>query len=187
MSKKAIVSTMAAVCFLVLAVGCNKKAANDANLENGLNQFFQDNPECFWFAEKLPATYPGTHDNLDRLVQLGLLAKVPGPPYHAAGEVSPTFTYSLTDEGRKSAVVTPFMNSVHTNMCYAKRKVTKILSFTEPGQDNTTIVEYTWKLTDVASWANDPIVRRFYIPKDLSQEFKDRSQMILTNHGWSVQ
>ena len=178
------VSILIAACFLFV-LGCNKKAPTDSNFEAALNQSFQ--PVCFWIGGiggQIPGNFPGVDPRLDRLVYVGLLSKTPGPPYHAGGEVSPSYNYDYTSTGRQFEAGPPS----HPNFCYATAKVTKIISFTEPGSDNTSTVSYSWKRTNIAQWANDPIIQKLYIPNNnFDAEFQSSSQMILTNKGWAVQ
>jgi hypothetical protein len=191
------ISAMVLVCFLLSILGCDKKAATASNFEDGLNQYFQGNPECIstGWNNVNNGGFPLMEDDsisqsLQPLVEFGALSKT-----HVKGSQS---RYELTPAGR--TFTSPKNPS---RLCYGVRKIVKILNFTEPdgtsiGGSKMSTVSYTWKLANVPAWAQSLAASGeasgyMYADFDdemkkdaLSGERKGEAQLVLTHLGWQV-
>jgi len=191
MTRKLIISALIALpIFMSITIGCDKKAATNSNFEDGLNHNFKTHRECLLYAV-FPLSGSGRDTKeLEALAGVGLLSKSPDPHYHGQ-----YFLYSLTPEGTKASDV-PEVSGLTRAACYATKKVTEILNFTEPsdqqlGSGKVSVVTYTLKYTDVASWMNDPaVVAVESSTEDLLKKADDdpshkaQETMILTHRGW---
>jgi len=77
-----------------------------------------------------------------------------------------------------------------TGLCFAKRKITKIESFTEPADlmgPKVSRVTYDYTLDDVAPWAKDAGIEAAFpeIKSILAQSNNQQTDgMVLTSTGW---
>jgi hypothetical protein len=73
-------------------------------------------------------------------------------------------------------------------MCFAEKKVTSIVRYSEPASGpgvTLSEVTYTYSLSNVAGWANDPAVRSAYhFEKQLSRSQEARIGLMLMSDGW---
>ncbi len=189
--KIAICSALLSVFVLFATLGCDKNAATAPNFEDGLNHYFQANPECM-----STYTFPTKTDLYDSVleafVSAGLVAKTDAPPIAWGHKV---LIYSLTPSGHAAA--SPKNPSA---ICYGTKRVGKILNFTEPVQGiqgvNESTVTYTWTLTNIPAWADNLIVDKRFLDTKYARELKGEAPegnhkgetvMVLTNLGWRVE
>ena len=137
-------SVVLTVCLLVATTGCKKSAtasdsASQPNFEDGLNHYFQNNPECFGLP--FPQSVIGDDSFMDELVKIGILTKI----RQGIGS-----TYNLSEAGHHS--VSP---SDSSKLCYGTKKVERVVNFTKPGSEGNqeSSVTYVWSLTNIPDWA----------------------------------
>ncbi len=207
--QKAILLLSAAV--ILSACGNDPKAANEANFEKALNAHFSKMKQCFGigsepnskgiiqefrtsgkFQDKQLPFYNGLSD-------LGILEAVTyqKDTKSFSGQVtgkSDWIGFKVSDEGksylRPAEFDKGFFSTGTPQLCYGTPQVVEITNFTEPAEVmgvKASTVQYTYKLEDVAPWANAPIIpTRFkWMPERLSnQAIEKDDDMVLTNNGW---
>lgn len=172
------------ICILAatLLLGCDSNRPNAANFTKAINALI-DKPYCL----------PTLLDHMGQTTSV-----VTGPfnldnTYEKIGFYKLTRHYKnnfnqdieefqLTDLGARN------YQPVCHGFAFAKRKVDKIVKWTEPAT-TTTNVWYTYKLVDVAVWSNDPSLRNSpYIRNALANQgvIQGPIQMQLTNNGWEA-
>jgi len=189
--KFTVFSALISACFLFVILGCSKNAATASNFEDGLDHYFQANPECTDFV-RFPRTLSYEDPQLDSLVGLGLVTKTIGPP-EAWGEKP--FIYDLTAAGHAAA-----SSKKPTALCYGTKRVERIVNFTEPGEGGSggtkeSSVTYIWRLTNIPAWAQSLATNKHWSNTDVGAELrsdtppdkrKGEALMVLTHLGWRV-
>jgi hypothetical protein len=187
-----------------LLVACGKSGPSEAELQRAIDAHLADRPKCIgevgWqFPASVPTGEtiialmgPQFRDVLAGFEALERLGLVRGTQ---SGENT---EYELTDTGRSFYREFP---AGHWDprkpvgaFCYGTAKVADIVRFTEPAEELGTVattVTYAYRLTEVASWADDPeLGRRFpYLVQELAaREVPREATTLLTLHndGWRV-
>lgn len=186
-------------------VGCsNPQNATDANFKDAIQKYFNDTRACF----SIDVAFPYEHEKkrnknviLEELVKLGLLSKEDSIKVSENMFNKKLLTkesavkYSLKAKGEKVATLirknTAF-SSGKTKICYGVYKVEDIIDFSEPADmfgQKISKVNYTYKISNVASWAENDVLKMKYatLKKDLNSSQKsERGKviLILTNKGW---
>ena len=174
---------------LPLLVACDdKQAASPNNFARGLQSYYDQHPDCIALPIDLPIGVPvGTTDpqrqRAEALVAAGLLSVTPV-------NVSAMVQYSLTAVGeqaiRKGA--DPFLGGM--TLCYARRKIVKITSFTPPADVlgvKASRVTFDYELRDIAPWAKaEPLQNAFPDIKSVLavSNRTDTEGVVLTSAGW---
>jgi hypothetical protein len=167
---------------LVLS-GCNDiKTANPKNLTATLNYYYSGHDDClFPSAIRFPyETSTVTNEptsnrkGLDALKGAGLLKSLEDKDIHV-------IRYELT----------PYGSHVPPRFCYGHRVVTSIDSFTPPTAVNgqqTTQVDYHYKMMDVPGWADSDQIRKAFpvFAKESTGTAQDRTTLVLTVNGWRM-
>lgn len=194
----------------LLVAGCgSERSANEKNFRAAIDTHLGTEPKCIGepgitFPMPLPTgrppearspAYAAILQRLDALVRLGLLSS----RVERGGVAGEETVYDLTPAGR----------AVHRQVrkgrwdplrpvaafCYGTAAVESIVRFTEPAEglgQVTSEVTYTYRLRDVAPWAEDPELRRTY--PYLEQELATREgsprearlTLVLADDGWRV-
>ena len=174
---------------LPLLVACDdKQTASPDNFARGLQSYYDGHPECVALPIDLPIDTPvGTADprrqRPDAMVAAGLLSAT---PVNASAAVQ----YSLTAAGeaaiRKGA--DPFLGGM--TLCYARRKVVKVTSFTPPADVlgvKASRVTFDYELRDIAPWAKNESLQDAFpeIKSGLAAPNRtDTEGIVLTSGGW---
>jgi DNA-binding PadR family transcriptional regulator len=160
----------------MLLVGCGSRGPDEGELRAAINARLAETPKCIgdiaWrFPVDLRREYHPIHEpehaallaRLDALVRLGLLRS---SPVTDAAWGRP-MRYELTDEGRKAFREFPAgkwdARKPVGAFCYGTPMVDSVVRYTEPAEEMgqvQTEVTYTYRLRDVAPWAQDPELRR---------------------------
>jgi hypothetical protein len=177
--RKAIPFVATGVVLISLLVACSGyKAANQKNFSGALNTYYLNHEECLYpsalrfpYETDTKEKTPG----LDALTGAGLLERTEEKNIHVK-------RFSLTNYGRTR--VTP-------RFCYGHREVTSIDSFTPPTTVNgqqTTQVQYHYKLVDLPGWANSDQMRAAFpaLAKASGDQVQDTAKLVLTPNGWRV-
>lgn len=190
----------------LVAVGCgNPSDANKTNFQNAINAYFEKSPACIHIfgAREMPETIKVTPlrqqtiSAYDNFVRLGLL-QVTESETQEVGVLGyhkiKTRKYELTEEGKQYYSLGTIKNvgamfGGAGTFCYGKRTVSEIKNFSEPANMmGMTIsnVNFSYKITEVAPWANDANIRETYkdIEKTITGKNEGKATLVKTNEGW---
>lgn len=105
----------------------------------------------------------------------------------------PVRRYELTAEGKKYFQQIPGRFGISNGFCYGRMTVDSIVKWTEPmttGAYSQTEVTYTYKIVNLASWAEHPEVQRAFPDIRTTVDGAAKTAQIaglqLTNRGWEV-
>ncbi|MDR3737517.1 MAG: hypothetical protein P4L40_00720 [Terracidiphilus sp.] len=202
---------LASIAGLLFLDACNStKKPSDANFTNAINQYLVKHGEaCTVLNREFPLDVPkreqkeqyGIGPKLAVLEQTGLLrasdtaAVVHGMQDALQGPTppQPVRHYELTAEGGKYFQELSGGFGQTTSLCYGRKQVDSIVKWTEPmtmGAYSQTEVTYTYKIADLAAWAERPEIQHTF--SDIQAEIAGQSKaaqiagLRLTNKGWEV-
>jgi hypothetical protein len=182
---------------LLLFGGCdNPNAVNGGNFEKALQEYYDAHPACVSLPVALPLESSADLDDmtrrqLDVLANLGLISAT--PPRTAAvalGKTRDDRRYDVAAAGEKS--VRKGANSFlgGTDVCFARRRIVKIDSFTQPADEmGVTIsnVTYDYSLKDLEAWTSDGKVQAAFpqIRNALAKpNVTTTDGVVQTGNGW---
>jgi hypothetical protein len=169
---------------LLLAACDDKQAASDENFQKALQAYYDDHPDCLGLSFTLPIEVSAGTDDLTRhqveaLAKAGLLSASP--------EAS-SVRYAPSADGAK--VFRPPADSFlgGTTVCYARRKIMKIATFTAPAEMlgvKASRVTYDYRLEDIVPWSQDEAVKAAFpqIANALGGG-TETDGVVLTPDGW---
>ncbi|MDR5857812.1 hypothetical protein P9239_03175 [Caballeronia sp. LZ062] len=178
---------IAAVSVALLAAACGKKNdASESTLGDAISANMKTNRGllCLNRSGRGPFTFPSAYSNRDlneysaaalreqlaALEKSGLVARAAAAASNASARQD-GIAYSLTGEGQKYAVETvrqagdpnATADSRVSMICYAHVKLDKVTAWTEPDPaTHRSEVTYTYKLDNVAPWADDRDIKRAF-------------------------
>jgi hypothetical protein len=188
------------IAALPLLAACDEgQNADRGSFEKPLQSFYDAHPVCATIPLTFPIELRGDGDNvrkrqLELLVTAGLISvtttQKTGSAALGQGHVVDYLRYTPTEAGEK--VVRKGANNFlgGTDICFARRKVVKIESFTEPAEAvgvKVSRVTYDYELKDVEPWATGPdIAGAFPQIAALLAKPSDRATDVLvqTDEGW---
>lgn len=195
---------LAGVVALTACDGARKPS--DGNFRKAINQYLAKHGKaCTWIGRPFPVDVSESEQKLQSgaapqmavLEGAGLvrssdtIAATPG----IFGPSAPRRVkrYEPTDEGEKYLQQASVVLGQSAGFCYGNKTVDAIVKWTEPvtmGTSSQTEVTYTYKIADLAQWAQRP---------DIQREFRDVRTIVngisksnevaglqLTNQGWEV-
>ncbi len=195
----------------VPACGNDPNAANETNFKNALNKYYAQMKQCvaiggepnhkgviqeFIIGNVVPDKQLPFYNGL---VSLGLLETVSYQKNTRSfsGQVTGKadwIGFKFTEWGqtflRPTELNKGSLNTRSPQLCYATPQIVEIMSFTEPSDvmgRKASNVEYTYKLVNVAPWANDPVLESYFewLPEILSnQSIQKNDDLVLTKNGW---
>lgn len=198
------------VAALLMLGGCSdEKKPNAVNLTKAINQYLAKHGQaCTFFAQTFPIDISvselkdqyGTAPQMAALEQAGLVrsssttASIRGM-MGALGPSAPRSVrrYELTEEGRKYFQVKSGILGQSGAFCYGQKAVDSIVRWTKPaamGPNMQSEVTYTYKIADLAPWANRAEVQQAF--GDIRTTVLGISKadevagLQLTNKGWEV-
>jgi hypothetical protein len=198
------------VAILVMLAGCsNEKKPNAANFTKAINQYLAKRAQaCTFFAQTFPIDIPaselknqyGTAPQMAALEQAGLVhgSNTTAVLHGMMGALGPSAPrpvrrYELTDQGRKYFQLKPGVFGQNSAFCYGRKSVDSIVKWTEPtamGPYTQSEVTYTYRIADLASWAQRADVQQSFgdIRATVSGISKadEAAGLQLTNKGWEV-
>lgn len=173
--------------------------ADDSNFEKTLQGYYDSHPVC----AAIPLTFPvdlrtdgdaARKRQLEPLVAAGLIAATTiqknEPAASGQGQATGYLRYAPTTAGEK--VVRKGADSFlgGTDICFARRKVVKIESFTEPAdaaEVKVSRVTYSYELKDVEPWATGSDIAGVF-PQIAALLAKPDNQatdvLVQTGNGW---
>lgn len=196
-------TVLSVVALTVIAAGCSDpKEVSKNNFRNVLQKHYDASPECTLatiheFPLEVQANTGSEKAQLKAMAQVGLLKAV-----RFQKEIEPLFSwgkhtkqmtdfvrYELTEEGRKFVKHdTSFVGG--TELCFGKRHVTEVTSFTEPGDMmgmKVSHVRYTYEIVSLEEWTRNALVQgAFGGIKNVLQkpEGEASATLVLTGDGW---
>lgn len=203
--------------FLISIAGClfltacnNVKKPSDANFTKAINQYLAKHGEaCTPISRQFPVDIPeseqkdqyGIGPQVAALEQAGLVhasnttVVVHGMLDALRGSTppQPVKRYVLTAEGKKYFRQSPDLFGQTGSFCYGQKTVESIVKWTEPmtmGTYSQTEVTYTYKIINLAGWAQRPDVQRVFSDVRGTVSAASKTNQIaglqLTNKGWEV-
>ncbi len=202
---------------LISVVGClflaacnNVKKPNAENFTKAIDQYLVKHGEaCTSISHQFPVDIPkpeqkdqyGIGPQMAALEQAGLVhssdttAVVHGmlDPLRGSTPPQPVKRYELTMEGKKYFRQAPGLLGQTSSFCYGQKRVDSIVKWTEPmtmGAYSQTEVTYTYKIVNLAGWAQRPDVQHAFSDVRDTVNAASRTNQIaglqLTNQGWEV-
>jgi len=195
---------------LLLIAGCNNsRKPNDANSTKAINQYLAKHGQaCTFFAQTFSIDIPASelkdqYGTAPQMAALELAGLVHGSNTTAVihgmmGALGPSASrpvrrYELTDEGRKYFQVKPGVFGQNSAFCYGQETVDSIVKWTEPatmGPYTQSEVTYTYKIADLAAWAQQPGVQHVFSDVRMTLNGVSKTDQVaglqLTNKGWEV-
>lgn len=186
------------VMLFALLAGCDdSRSASTANFQKALQSYYDNHPVCISLAVTLPTSI-GTggiepiRPQLEALAKAAVLKKSKTSQSGAARPAA-SVRYSVAPGNRT------FVHAGHdtflggTDLCFARRNITKVESFTKPAQvmgRKVSQVTYDFELRDVAPWTSAAAITAAFpkIKAALSQSPGTETEaMILTDKGWHLE
>jgi len=183
----------------LLAACDDPPKADDSNFEKTLQGYYDSHPVCV----AIPLTFPvelrsdgdaARKQQLQPLVAAGLIAVTTIQKNESAasgqGQATDNLRYAPTAAGEKvlRKGADSFLGG--TDICFARRKVVKIESFTEPADAagvKVSRVTYDYELKDVEPWATETDIAGAF-PKIADLLAKPGNQatdvLVRTDNGW---
>jgi hypothetical protein len=195
MKLSATLTTVTLISGMLLAAGCNKRSESKPNYQSAINDYYKAHPSCLWSEPKKFPVQAATSDDsktegYDALTDAGLLTRTTGEKKVMIIASKQVNNYDLSDKGRSSWTADQSQPG-YGNFCFGHRDVTSIDSVT-PGTDSsgnkTAQVNYHYKLTDVADWANSQEIKTAFpgVGTSLSEPRSDTASLMLTGDHWQV-
>jgi hypothetical protein len=195
---------LAGVVALTACDGTRKP--NDGNFRKAIDQYLAKHGKaCTWIGRPFPVDVSeseqklrsGAASQMAVLDRAGLvrssdtIAATPG----IFGPSAPRRVkrYEPTDDGKKYFQQVSVVLGQSAGFCYGNKTVDAIVKWTEPvtmGTSSQTEVTYTYKIADLAQWAQRPDVQREFgdvrtIVGGISKS-NEIAGLQLTNQGWEV-
>jgi hypothetical protein len=202
---------LVSIAGLLFLAACNDaKKPSEAHLTKAIDQYLTKHGEaCTVIGRPFPIDVSeseqrlqsGTSLEMAALEQAGLLqsssttAVVHGMLDALRGSTppQPVKRYELTTEGKKYFQQVPGTFGQTNGLCYGQKTVEAIVKWTEPvtaGASSQTEVTYTYKVVNLAGWAERPDVQRAFpvIQATLTGASKttEIAGLQLTSRGWEV-
>lgn len=202
MNKMTFALALGAFAAIPLLSACDDgpKASSD-NFRQALQRYYDTEPVCISIAANLPIEIPADGDNitkrqLEALTRAGLLSvesfrKIEPAILESPERTSDHLRYRPTEAG--TAAVRPTADSFigGTRICFAKRQITEVTSFTEPADAlgvKSSRVTYRYDFKDVKPWALRDGVRAAFpgIARLIDGTPDPRTDtLVLTGDGWT--
>ncbi len=192
---------------LLLFTGCrSNQKPSETSLENAINRYLQSRGQtCTWLGEPFPINVSAAQQKLTFGIaaQMAVLEK--------AGLVQSLDTetnlpgifggmtrqhvrrYEPTTDGKRYLRQTQAVLTQSAGFCYGSKTVDSIVKWTEPTSDQPatqTEVTYTYKLSDLAPWAERPDIQSQFgnirTTVGGSSKLNETITLQLTNKGWEA-
>lgn len=193
-------------CCLSLAACKNPKKPSKSNFTKAINSYLDKQGNLCASVGAFPIDLTvaeqkmtiGEAPEMIALEQAGLVHSrdtIVAPRHTMFGPVPPhpVKRYELTDTGKPYYKSSNDAFSPAGELCYAQTTVDSIVKWTQPVTEDSqsqTEVTYTYKIENLAAWAQNPAVQRAFpfISTTLNAQSKDerRIGLHLTNQGWKV-
>lgn len=206
--RRFLLISIASCLFLAACNGVKKPS--EGNFTKAINQYLVNHGEaCTSIGHQFPVDIPkseqkdqyGIGPQMAALEQAGLVhssnttAVVHGMLDALQGSTppQPVKRYELTMEGKKYFRQAPGLLGQTSSFCYGQKTVDSIVKWAEPmtmGAYSQTEVTYTYKIVNLAGWAQRPDVQHVFSDvRDTVNAASKTNQIAglqLTNQGWEV-
>jgi hypothetical protein len=196
LARKRILQGIVLCSSVVFAAGCNKTDNSKANYQSAINNYYKAHPACLWTeAKKFPVQETTSDESktegYDALTDAGLLTRSTAEKKVFIVASKQVNNYDVSDKGRAVWTQDPSQPG-YGNFCYGHREVTSIDSFAPtnaptPGQ-NAVLVNYHYKMTDLAPWANSQEMRTAFpsLNGTTSDPQPAQTTLVLSGDSWQV-
>jgi hypothetical protein len=184
----------------------NVKKPDDSNFRKAINQYLEQHGKaCTWIGRPFPVDISeseqrlqfGTSAQMAVLEAAGLVRSsvtvAPTPGMFGPAAPRRVKRYEPTEAGEKYLQQAPELLGRSAGFCYGDKTVDSIVKWTEPvamGAGSQSEVTYTYKIPNLAPWADRPDVQREFgdvrtIVGGISKS-NEIAGLQLTNQGWEV-
>jgi hypothetical protein len=197
---------------LVLVSCASKNYANEKNFSQALNAYLAQKGElCLGSPSAWPVdlNQAGRRGGIGRAAEMAALEKAGlvrsheteteyTPPLGSHPVKVKVLRYELTEDGKKFYRARKPVPLVGTNgtagdLCYGQQRLDKIVKWEGPatvGDSKEATVFYTYQITNLAEWANDPEIQKVF-PGILSTikgagKIQMNQALTLTSKGWEA-
>jgi hypothetical protein len=192
---------------IVLLTACdNAKKPSDGNFRKAINQYLENHGKaCTWIGRPLPIDVPESEQKLQSgtgaqmaVLEAAGLVRSSDTVAHTPGILGPgaprrVKRYQSTEAGKKYLQQTSGIFGQIVGFCYGDKTVDSIVKWTEPvtmGAGSQSEVSYTYKIANLAPWAERPDVQREFgdvrtTVNGISKS-NEKAGLQLTNQGWEV-
>lgn len=191
---------------LFLTACSDIKKPSDGNFRKAIDEYLAKHGRaCTWIGRPFPIDISearqkvqyGTGSQMTTLEQAGLVHSsnvvVATPGIFGADAPRPVKRYEPTNEGKKYLQQSPGAFGPITGFCYGEKTVDSIVKWTEPvatGVYSQTEVTYTYKIQNLASWAQRPDVQSAFGDVKTTvigvSKLNEIAGLQLTNRGWEA-
>ena len=201
-------------CFLfagfLLLFGCaNPRTASTSTFKTAIQAALREDP--LFLIAPIPVEFAdshGTHytdDRLEALVHVGVLDKssvmVKESPFSRMLEdrkrrVLPGVRYDVSDKGKQFLRSIKRLTVSTKVIAYADKQVVDIVRYSEPATSaagqTVSEVTYTYKLVNIAEWARNPAVQKYFFTNRNNQldenapPIEAKAFLALMSDGWRV-
>jgi hypothetical protein len=196
MTKRGALSCILSCGVLLAIPGCKKAENSNLSYESAINDFYKAHPACLWTdAKKFPVQAATSDESktegYDALTDAGLLTRTTGEKKVMIIASKQVNNYDVSDKGRAVWTQDPSQPG-YGNFCYGHRDVTSIDSSipgnNSPSTGQTVQVNYHYKFSDIASWANSQEMRTAFpnLNTALSGTQAGQSTLVQSGNGWQV-
>lgn len=199
-TRKHIILALFASCMLV---GCDDpKAATNANFQKALQAYYDAHPVCISLAITFPdeigsGPFEPMRPQLQALAKAGLVTTTriqkSEPTLSGPSQLTTYTKYSIVSSAQTSIHDSADKFLGGTDICFAHRKITKVVSFTEPADAmgvNVSQVTYDYTLVGIAPWTKNPAVQSAFpgIAAAIAKPDGEQTEALdLTNNGWRLE
>jgi hypothetical protein len=198
---------------VLLLVGCaSKNDANERNFSEALNSYLAKKGQlCLG----IPSAWPVDVNEAERRSGMGTAAEMAAlekaglvrsheteteymPPLSSRPVKTKVLRYELTDNGKtfyreKDLVGLAGNKQVQGDLCYGQQALDKIVNSQGPtaaGDSKEVTVFYTYRIENLAEWANSPDIQRVFPGIVSTIDGAGKTQMnralTLTSQGWEA-
>lgn len=185
---------------LLLLAGCDDPLdANKKSFQKVLQNYYDAHPVCTSISFKLPIEFRSDNDaarkqQLEPLVRAGLISVETTQKKESAalaiGRAADYLRYAPTAMGEK--VLRKGANSFlgGTDICFARRKVVNVESFTDPVETMGMMVSrvtYEYEMSNVEAWAKTPEIAAAFPQIETMLAKSDHQAadvLVQTKQGW---
>ena len=191
---------------LVLASCSSKEDANAKNFGTAIDAYLEKNGQlCIGNSSirKWPMEVAKNSKDVqkfDLLEKLGLATKEEAEIRNMmsiSGDMLPAYRYSPSPSAEKYFRKNPpaaLLPEGSTELCYGHKRLDKVVKWDTPGSSmkgpKETVVTFSYKIMDLADWANNPEVQAAFSEIKTSIDFagkEDQKERVkLTSEGWEV-
>lgn len=198
-----VMRTIGTIALLVCLLGCHGQSrASQETFEQVLQHYYDLHPVCIALPVSFPVTVDASgiepmHAQLQALARAGLIETVAGhgprTKRNRDGAHAGTVHYRVAPGMAKFLHASRDRFLGGSALCFAHRKIIKIVSFTAPAPLmglTTSRVTYDFALEGMAPWVNDAAIEKAFpaISSALTKPPATANEvLVLAGHGWRLE